>query len=139
MSKSSPGAKYQVPMSNCDVPVNLIVAVLVDEVQCSYHVKYVISHITHMPNVTLSVPEELYQKMKKRSDIRWSEVARRAIVDQLERLEGPAGFHAPSVDLRHLLATAGVRLEKVSLERAVSQSGKMRRLEWKRASSTRAN
>jgi len=92
-----------------------------------------------MPNVTLSVPEELYRKMKKRSDVRWSEVARRAIVDQLERLEGPTGFRTSSMDLRDMLATAGVRLEKVSLEKAVSQSGKMRRLEWKRISSIRAN
>jgi len=92
-----------------------------------------------MPNVTLSVPEELYRKMKKRSDVRWSEVARRAIIDQLERLERPTGFRTSSMDLRNMLATAGVRLEKVSLEKAVSQSGKMRRLEWKRISSIRAN
>ncbi len=92
-----------------------------------------------MPNVTLSVPDELYRKMKKRADVRWSEVARRAIVEQLERLEGPAGFHISSVELRNMVANAGVRLEKVSLVKGVRQSNKMRRLEWKRVSSIRAN
>jgi len=32
-----------------------------------------------MANMTLSIPDELHRKMKKMSDIRWSEVARRAI------------------------------------------------------------
>ena len=32
-----------------------------------------------MANITLAVPDELHKKMKKMSDIRWSEVARRAI------------------------------------------------------------
>lgn len=87
----------------------------------------------------MSVPEQIYQKMKKRSDVRWSEVARKAIVDHLERLEGPAGFHTSSADLRNRLANAGVRLANVSVKKAVAQSRKMRRLEWKRVSSTRVN
>jgi hypothetical protein len=109
------------------------------DIDRSKSVKYVISHITRMPNVTLSVPEEIYRKMKKRSDVRWSEVARRAIVDQLEKLEGPAGFHTSSADLRNRLANAGVHLERVPVKIAVAQSTKMRRLEWKRVSSTRAS
>lgn len=47
----------------------------------------------NMPNITLSVPEELHKKMKKHSDIRWSEVVRRTIaqrVEDLERVEGIA-------------------------------------------------
>ena len=32
-----------------------------------------------MPNITLSVSEELFNKMKKMNDIKWSEVARKAI------------------------------------------------------------
>jgi len=92
-----------------------------------------------MPNVTLSVPEEVYQKMKKRSDVRWSEVARRAIVNQLERLEGPAEFRTSSEELRNMLANAGVRLERISVARAVSHASKMGRREWKRVSSTRAS
>jgi hypothetical protein len=71
----------------------------------------------------------LTQRMKKRSDVRWSEVVRMAIAGQLERLEGPAGFRTSSVELRNMLTNAGVKLEKVSVKKAVSLSGKMRRLE----------
>ena len=38
-----------------------------------------------MPNITLSVPEEVYMEMKRRPDIRWSEVARQAIAERIRR------------------------------------------------------
>jgi hypothetical protein len=99
----------------------------------------VISHITSMPNITVSIPEEIYQRMKKRSDVCRSQVTRNAILDQLEKLESPAEFHASSGELRKKLADAGVKLDRVSVKKAVSLSGKMRRLEWKRVSSIQAN
>ncbi|MEK6949484.1 MAG: hypothetical protein AABX34_04630 [Nanoarchaeota archaeon] len=40
-----------------------------------------------MPNVTLSIPEELHEKMKKHSEIRWSEVVRKSISEKIEDLE----------------------------------------------------
>jgi hypothetical protein len=40
-----------------------------------------------MPNITLSVPEQLMGKMKMFRDIRWSEVARRAIEERINDLE----------------------------------------------------
>ena len=40
-----------------------------------------------MPNMTLSIPEELHKKMKNMSDIRWSEIARRAIEQRMNDLE----------------------------------------------------
>ena len=40
-----------------------------------------------MPNVTLSIPEELHKKMKKHSEIRWSEVVRKTISEKIEDLE----------------------------------------------------
>ena len=40
-----------------------------------------------MANMTLSIPDELHKKMKKMSDIRWSEVARRAIEERINDLE----------------------------------------------------
>ena len=39
-----------------------------------------------MTNLTLSVPDELYQEMKKHPEIRWSEVARQALAKKLEDL-----------------------------------------------------
>lgn len=40
-----------------------------------------------MTNMTLSIPKELYKKMKEFSEIRWSEVARRAIEQRINDLE----------------------------------------------------
>jgi metal-responsive CopG/Arc/MetJ family transcriptional regulator len=40
-----------------------------------------------MANITLSLPEELYQKLKDHPEIRWSEIARKAIQHYLDDLE----------------------------------------------------
>ena len=39
-----------------------------------------------MPNITLSLPEDLYRIVKQHREIRWSEVARRAIEDYARKL-----------------------------------------------------
>lgn len=39
-----------------------------------------------MPNVTISVSEELYRTIKKHKQIRWSEVARRAMQEYAKKL-----------------------------------------------------
>ena len=43
--------------------------------------------VINMPNVTLTLPEELHKKMKKHSEIRWSEVVRKTISRKIEDLE----------------------------------------------------
>jgi predicted CopG family antitoxin len=40
-----------------------------------------------MGNITLSIPENLHEKMKKHEEIKWSEVARKAIQKKIEDLE----------------------------------------------------
>lgn len=40
-----------------------------------------------MANITLSIPEDLHRKMKKFSEIKWSEVARKAIQKKVQDLE----------------------------------------------------
>ena len=40
-----------------------------------------------MPNVTFAVPEQIYQKMKAHSEVKWSEVARRAIIKYLRKYD----------------------------------------------------
>ena len=40
-----------------------------------------------MANITLSLSEELYARMREHSEFRWSEVARRAILQKLEEAE----------------------------------------------------
>ncbi len=43
--------------------------------------------VMKMPNLTLSIPEELHEKMKRHSEIRWSEVVRKTISERIEDLE----------------------------------------------------
>lgn len=40
-----------------------------------------------MVNMTLSIPKELHEKMKCMSEIKWSEIARRAIEERINDLE----------------------------------------------------
>lgn len=40
-----------------------------------------------MANITLSIPDELHEKMKEHNEMRWSEVARQAIQKKIEDLE----------------------------------------------------
>lgn len=40
-----------------------------------------------MPNLTLAIPESLHQRMKKHSDIRWSDVVRRSLTEKIDILE----------------------------------------------------
>lgn len=40
-----------------------------------------------MGNITLSLPSELHERMKKHSEIRWSDVVRKSIAQKVEMLE----------------------------------------------------
>ncbi len=40
-----------------------------------------------MGNITLALPQELHERMKKHSEIRWSEVVRKSITQKVEMLE----------------------------------------------------
>ena len=39
-----------------------------------------------MSNITLSIPDNIHKEMKQYREIRWSEVARKAIVEKIETL-----------------------------------------------------
>jgi len=42
---------------------------------------------SHMPNLTLAIPEQLHARMKQHSEIRWSEVVRATIEKKINDLE----------------------------------------------------
>lgn len=39
-----------------------------------------------MPNITLSIPIEIHNIVKKHNEVRWSEIARRAISHEAQKL-----------------------------------------------------
>ena len=43
--------------------------------------------VINMANMTLSIPNDVHDEMKSFSEVRWSEVARKAIVEKLEMLK----------------------------------------------------
>ena len=47
-----------------------------------------------MTNVTLSIEESVYKRMKKHSEIKWSEFVRRVIQKRLDELDKIAGSPA---------------------------------------------
>lgn len=40
-----------------------------------------------MANITLAIPDKLHKKIRKHPEIRWSEVARHAMAEYVEKLE----------------------------------------------------
>ena len=90
-----------------------------------------------MPNITLSIPKEIYERMKQYPEIKWSEVVRRAIIEYLKKLESPTVMS--SEEIAKELGEEFIRdLSKINIEGILKSYDEMRRLEWKRLSTTQA-
>jgi len=92
-----------------------------------------------MANITLSLPDDIYKKMKKYSEIKWSEVARKAIVDYIKKLEGSKANTTTEELLDDLGDDFKRCLDELELKKAVEGYKKMRDAEWKRTSMTQVN
>lgn len=85
-----------------------------------------------MTNITLSIPDEIYKKMKKYSEIKWSEVVRKAILDYIRRIE-EGGFKISTKELLESFDDEFKKeLSELSLERAIEGYRKMSEEEWRR-------
>lgn len=93
----------------------------------------------YMPNITLSLPDEIYRKMKKYSEIKWSEIVRRAIVEYIKKLEESRVEITTEELLNDLGDDFKKSLDELELEKAVEGYEKMRGAEWKRISTTQPN
>jgi len=90
-----------------------------------------------MVNVTVSIPESLYRKMRKFSEVKWSEVVRKALADYVMRLEVMERGVASSDELAERLKESKLDVSAISLDKAVEYYEKSRELEWKRSSTIR--
>ena len=102
-----------------------------------YALKYVRTHNYNMANITLSLPDDVRERMKNYPEIKWSEVVRKAILEYLDKLMG-----SETLDSSHYARIAertGVNLESISIDKAEKHYKKMRDMEWKRQSTTRAS
>ena len=92
-----------------------------------------------MPNITLSIPEDVYRRMKKYREVRWSEVVRKAIMEYLKRLE-EGGFELTTRELLDELGESfRENLRKLSFEDSLRGYERMREAEWRRSSTTRVS
>jgi len=92
-----------------------------------------------MVNITISVPQELYDKMKRYSEVRWSEVVRKALTEYVGRLEIVEGGIVSSEKLSEMLKDSNLDVSCVDLDKAVEFYEKGRKLEWKRLSTTQTS
>ncbi len=88
-----------------------------------------------MPNITFSVSKELYEKMKKYSEIKWSSLYRKMIEQYIEKLEH-SNIQSIS-ELRNQLRKKNISMDDLTHEKIIESYKKMRELEWERFYSTR--
>ena len=85
-----------------------------------------------MPEITLSISEEGYKKMKEYKGVGWSKVVRDAIMDYIYRLEGQKIEVTTEELLEELGEEFAEDLAKISMEEAVKSYKEMREKEWRR-------
>jgi hypothetical protein len=85
-----------------------------------------------MPHLTLSVPRHLYEKMRKHPEIKWSEVARKAISEYLSKL-GPASTSSEVLEM--LTPESRMKLAGISGADARRFYSETVKKEWKRLKS----
>lgn len=83
-----------------------------------------------MPNITFSVPNELYKRMKKFPEIKWSTLYRQMIKKYLDKFEEQDAI--PITVLRDRLKNRGISMEDLTHEQVFNSYKKMRELEWER-------
>jgi len=92
-----------------------------------------------MVNITISISDELCQKMKRHSEVKWSEVVRKALATYIDRLEIAEAGVVPMKEVAKKLKEAGVDTSKIDLEKAIKYYEEGRKLEWKRLSTTQTS
>ncbi len=89
-------------------------------------------------NFTIRIPRDLYERMKRHREIRWSEVIRRAIEEYLEKIEEIDMEEGESIIRRLGIDPADLEVEPPQGEDAYQRERRER--EWRRleGSTTRA-
>jgi len=85
-----------------------------------------------MPDITLSIPEDVYKRMNEHKGNSWTEVPRKAIVDYIHHLEVGKLELTTEELLKELGREFAEDLSKISFEDAVKFYENMREKEWGR-------
>ncbi|MHA1147575.1 MAG: hypothetical protein ACTSR8_04970 [Promethearchaeota archaeon] len=87
-----------------------------------------------MPNITFSVDEKLYTRMKKFPEIKWSTLYRQTIERFLDKFENPNVI--PITELRERLKKKGIIFDDIPIDKAIELFKRGREVEWERTFST---
>lgn len=98
-----------------------------------------VAHNLDMANITISIPQKLREKMKKHSEVKWSEVVRKALTDYVDRLEEVEGGVVPIEKLAEELKDSGIDISTLDLDKAIEYYEEGRKLSRKRLSMIQAS
>ena len=101
--------------------------------------KSVRSHNLLMTNLTISLPEALSKRMKKHSEVKWSEVVRKALTDYVDRLEVVESGVISAEALSKRLEEKCIEVSTINLDKAIEHYEEGRKLERKRLSMIQTN
>ena len=82
-----------------------------------------------MVNITISIPQELCEKMKRYPEVKWREVIRKAIASYIDRLEIVEGGVVSMRKLAKKLKDSGVGTSSIDLKKAIKYYEEGRKLE----------
>ena len=94
-------------------------------------------HFLFMPNITFSVNDELFERMKNFPEIKWTTLYRQTIEAYLDKLESPNSISV--AELRDRLKNKGLSFDDLPLDKAIESYKKMRELKWERFYSTQTD
>ncbi len=92
-----------------------------------------------MANITISIPQELCEKMKRHSEVKWSEVIRKALTNYVDRLEVVESGVVSAETIARKLKDKGLDISIIDLDKAVEYYEEGKKLERKRLSMIQAN
>ena len=82
-----------------------------------------------MVNITISIPQELCEEMKRYSEVKWSEVVHKVLASYIDRLKIVEGGVVPMKKLAEKLKDSGVDTSSIDLEKAIKYCEEGRKLE----------
>ena len=96
-------------------------------------------HNLGMVNITISIPDELNKKMKRHSEVKWSEVVRKALANYVDNLEVYEGGVVSAETLSRRLKEKCIDVSTIDLDEAINYYEEGRKLERKRLSMIQAS
>ena len=85
-----------------------------------------------MAHVTLSIPDDVYEDMKRYPEIKWTEIVRRTIVSYLDEMKDTS---SPNEIRRQLSSETLNKLKTISSNKGAKYYRKSAKEEWKRTRS----